>query len=145
MIIILLFGDKFKLTITYSTISFFCFFCHAFSLSNCYLSLTFIVICIYDKDIPYGTNTIEFERKYIMRDGKSIENAILIETQDYISGVLEEHNYIDGLCKNLNIEIISIEQNLILKDDKKYDMFIIEMDDGRKRKVYFDITLFFIS
>jgi hypothetical protein len=65
--------------------------------------LTFIVICIYGKDKPYGTNTIEFERKYIMKDGKSIENAILIETQDYISGVLEEHKYIDQLCIKMKL------------------------------------------
>ena len=80
-----------------------------------------------------------------MRDGDSIENAILIETKDYISGVLEEHNYIDQLCRNLNIGIKGIEQNLILNDDRKYDVFILEMDDGSKRKVCFDITLFFIS
>jgi hypothetical protein len=80
-----------------------------------------------------------------MRDGKSIENAILIETQDYISGVLEEHKYIDQICGNLDFGIKAIEQDLILKDGKKYDMFILEMDDGSKRKVCFDITSFFIS
>ena len=79
-----------------------------------------------------------------MGDGNSIENAILIETKDYIAGVLEEHNYIDQLCRKLNSGIKSIEQDLILKDDKKYDMFILEMDDGSKRKVCFDISSFFI-
>jgi hypothetical protein len=78
-----------------------------------------------------------------MRDGDSIKNAILIETQDYISGVVEEHEYIDQLCIKLNSGIKAIEQNLIIEGDRKYDMFILEMDDGKERIFYFDITSFF--
>ena len=79
-----------------------------------------------------------------MRDGDSIENAILIETKDYIAGVLEEHNYIDLIISNLNSDIKSVEQNLIINGDRKYDIFILEMEDGGKRKVCFDISSFFI-
>jgi hypothetical protein len=80
-----------------------------------------------------------------MDKGNSISNAIIIETQDYLSGVVEEHNHIDQICENLNISIKAIEQNLIMKNDRKYDVFNLEMEDGSKIKVCFDITSFFIS
>ena len=78
-----------------------------------------------------------------MREGNSIDNAIIIETQDYISGMVEVHNRIDQICRKINCNIISVEQSLILKNDKKYDLFIIEMDDGSERAICFDITSFF--
>lgn len=57
---------------------------------------------------------------------------------------MEEHNYIDRICRKLNSGLKAVKQNLIIKDDKKYDVFTLEMDEGRKRKVCFDITSFFI-
>ena len=80
-----------------------------------------------------------------MREGDSIENAIVIDVQDYISGVLEEHKYIDKICNEFDSEIQSIDQNLVIDNGKKYDVFTLKMDDNSKRQVYFDITSFFIS
>ena len=80
-----------------------------------------------------------------MREGDLIENAIVIKNQDYISGVLEEHKYIDKICNEFDSEIQSIDQNLVIDNGKKYDVFTLKMDDNSKRQVYFDITSFFIS
>ena len=81
----------------------------------------------------------------MMDKGNSLANAIVIESKNYISGVLREHKYIDQLCRELNIGIKSIEQNFIIENGKKYDVFILKMDDGSKKKVCFDITSFFTS
>jgi hypothetical protein len=78
-----------------------------------------------------------------MGKGNSISNAIIIKTQDYLSGVMEEHNHIDQICENLNISIKAISQNLIMKNDRKYDLFNLEMEDGSKMKVCFDISYIF--
>ncbi len=80
-----------------------------------------------------------------MREGDSIENAIVIDAQDYISGVLEEHKYIDQLCSSIKNEIESVEQELIIDNGKKYDVFTLIMEGGGEKKVCFDITSFFIG
>ena len=74
-----------------------------------------------------------------------MENAIVTESKDYISGVLKEHKYIDKICNEFDTEVQSIDQKLIIENGKKYDVFTFEMDDGSKRKVCFDITSFFVS
>ena len=48
-----------------------------------------------------------------MGKGNSIANAIVIESKDYISGVLEEHNYIDQLYNDIDAEIQSNPSILI--------------------------------
>ena len=80
-----------------------------------------------------------------MEKGNSIENAILIESQNYMTGVIEEHNHIDEICRTLNCGIKAISQNFIIEDGRKYDLFTLEMDDGSERTVCFDITSFFVS
>lgn len=79
-----------------------------------------------------------------MDQGNSIANAIVIESNDYILGVLEEHNFIDKIWNEYDIEIQSIEQNFIIENGGKYDVFTLEMDNGSKKKVCFDMTSFFI-
>ena len=80
-----------------------------------------------------------------MREGNSISNAIVIETQDYISGMVEVHNRIDQICSNIENKVESIEQEFIIDRGKKYDVFTLEMDDGSEREVCFDITSFFVG
>ena len=80
-----------------------------------------------------------------MGKGNTTVNATVIESKDYISGVLEEHNYIDKICNEFDTEIQSIEQNLIIENSKKYDVFTLIMEGGVERKVCFDITSFFTS
>ena len=65
-----------------------------------------------------ATNMQYFERKYSMPKGNSIEDAIVINAHDTITGVTEEHNYIDQLCKELDTGVESIAQNLIIEKQK---------------------------
>jgi hypothetical protein len=78
-----------------------------------------------------------------MTKGSSIADAIVIDAQDTIAGVTEEHKYINQLCRDLQTGIDAIEQNLIIENDRKYDVFTLFMDDGKKRILYFDVTSFF--
>jgi hypothetical protein len=80
-----------------------------------------------------------------MGKGKSISNAIIIKTQDYISGMVEVHNRIDNIRNDLDAEIKSIDQNLIIENGKKYDVFTLRMESGCEKKFCFDITSLFIS
>ena len=80
-----------------------------------------------------------------MDKGNSIANAIVIESKDYISGVLEEHDHIYQICNESDTEIQSIDQNLIIVNGKKYDVFTLIMEGGGEKKVCFDITSFFLS
>ena len=75
--------------------------------------------------------------------GNSLENAIVLDAQDALSGVAEEHNYIEKLCSTLDNAVKSVEQNLIIENSRKYDVFTLLMDDGRERKLYFDVSSFF--
>jgi len=74
--------------------------------------------------------------------GNSLENAIVLESANIFAGVSEEHAYLDKVYSTL-IGIRSVEQNLIIEGQKQYDKFVILLEDGDKRILYFDISSFF--
>jgi len=76
------------------------------------------------------------------KKGNSLESAIIIEAQDTIGGVTEEHTFLDQLFSTLDIGIRSVEQTLIIEGQKQYDQFVITMDDGTKKIIFFDISSF---
>jgi len=78
-----------------------------------------------------------------VRKGESIENAITIDSPNSILGVMEEHAYLDQLFSSLDNEIRSVEQNLIIEDQKQYDKFVIKMNDGTQRVIFFHVSSFF--
>jgi hypothetical protein len=78
-----------------------------------------------------------------MTTGNSIENAIMIDVQDTISGITEEHRYLDLICSTFDIGIESTGQSLIIEGNKRYDKFVILFKDGREKVLYFDISSFF--
>ena len=77
------------------------------------------------------------------KKGESLDNAIIIDAQDAISGVMEEHRHIDRICGSKDTDVKSLEQNLIKEGQKLYDKFVIKMDDGTEKILYFEITSFF--
>ena len=77
------------------------------------------------------------------KKGNSLSNAIIIEAQDTITGVSEEHAYLDKLCSTLDNEIRSVEQNLIIENGRQYDKFVILLEGDTEMTLYFDITSFF--
>lgn len=78
-----------------------------------------------------------------MKSGNSISNAIVIDAQDTITGVTEEHEYIDRLCRELQTGIQAIEQKLLIENGRQYDLFTLNMEDGNERVLYFDISIFY--
>ncbi len=83
-------------------------------------------------------------RKYLKdKNGDSIDNAIIIDAPNSILGVLEEHKHIDRICDTNDTDVKSVEQNLIKENQKLYDKFVLKMNDGTKKILYFDVSSFF--
>ena len=78
-----------------------------------------------------------------VKHGESVENAIIIDAQDAISGVIEKHRHIDLILGTKDNDVKSVEQNLIKENKKIYDQFVIKMDDGTEKILYFEISSFF--
>jgi hypothetical protein len=78
-----------------------------------------------------------------IKKSDSLENPIVIDAQDTITGLTLEHGYIDEFINSLGGNVESIEQNLIYKDNRRYDQVIVTMDDGSERELFFDVSSFF--
>jgi hypothetical protein len=73
-------------------------------------------------------------RKYLkVKIGDSIESPIIIDATNSILGVIEEHKHIDRICGTKDNDVKSVEQNLIIENQKIYDKFVIKMDDGTEK------------
>ena len=75
--------------------------------------------------------------------GDSLENPIIIDAPDAITGVALEHMYLDEIINSLDGGVESIQQNLIIENGDKYDQVIVTMNDGIERELFFDISSFF--
>ena len=75
--------------------------------------------------------------------GDSIENAIVIDAPDAITGVALEHGYLDEMVSTLEANLKSIDQNLVIENGRQFDRFVVTMNDGSERILYFDISSFF--
>ena len=80
--------------------------------------------------------------KFNENGGDSLANAIVINALDTISGIAEEHRYIEQFCSTLHTGVEAIDQSLIIERKKQYDKFLILLEDGSKRVLYFDISSF---
>ncbi len=82
--------------------------------------------------------------KYLKdKNGDSIDNAIIINAPNSIQGVIEEHRHLDRICGSKDNDVKSVEQNLLMENQKIYDRFVIKMNDGTEKILYFDISNFF--
>ncbi|MFW9772412.1 MAG: hypothetical protein ACFFEO_09625 [Candidatus Thorarchaeota archaeon] len=72
-------------------------------------------------------------------NGTSYENAIVITNCSHFEGVDQE--YIELRRRFGNYKLI--KQSLIEKDEKNYDLLEIQLENGIRKLVYFDITEFF--
>jgi hypothetical protein len=78
-----------------------------------------------------------------MHTGDSIERAIIIYATNTTFGILKEHRFLERFCTENEKSVKSLKQNLIKQNGKVYDQFIIIMNDGTERTIYFEITSFF--
>jgi len=78
-----------------------------------------------------------------MHTGESLECAIIVDSSIPIFGILREQRFLELFISNKEKSAKSLEQNIIKQNGKVYDKFIIKLNDGTERIVYFDITSFF--
>ena len=72
-------------------------------------------------------------------DGSSFENAIIISDCDNMEGVDQEYKEVQKRFGNYRL----IRQSRINNEDRMFDKLELELEDGRKIALYFDITDFF--
>jgi hypothetical protein len=78
-----------------------------------------------------------------MYTGESLESAIIVDSAIPIFGILREQRFLELLISSNEKSIKSLKQNVIKQNGKVYDKFIIILNDGTEKTVYFDITSFF--
>ena len=78
-----------------------------------------------------------------MHTGESLESAIIVDSAIPIFGILREQRFLELFISNKEKYAKSLEQNIIKQNGNVYDKFIIKLNDGTERVVYFDITSFF--
>ncbi|MHA1973741.1 MAG: hypothetical protein ACTSW1_12145 [Candidatus Hodarchaeales archaeon] len=82
--------------------------------------------------------------KIIEKSGETMEEAIIIlEAENSFIGVNFEYEYLDKKYGKQNIDWKLISQALYEKDGKMYDLLYIELSDGSKKSIYFDVNDFF--
>ena len=78
--------------------------------------------------------------KYKGGNGASEQEAVIVlDASNEIEGVDAEYDYLED--KYDQYELIS--QEFIDKGDKQYDVLIIQMLDGTRKVVWFDISSFY--
>ena len=75
--------------------------------------------------------------------GDSLENPIVIDAKDTVTGLTLEHGYIDQFIESLDGDVESIDQNLVIENGRSFDQAILAMDNGSERTLYFDVSSFF--
>lgn len=74
-----------------------------------------------------------------INDGSSLEKAIVINVKSEIEGVLFERTWLSYNYPGYKLSL----QCLSSKENKNYDIMIIETAEGINKKIHFDITSFF--
>jgi hypothetical protein len=76
--------------------------------------------------------------------GDSFKTAIIIQgAKNSLTGVEAEYRYLEQKFGQRNRDWKLIKQSLIHHGGKHYDLMEIQLADGAKKQLYFDITEFF--
>jgi hypothetical protein len=79
----------------------------------------------------------------IKRDGSCKEQAIIINAPSDKLGVDAEYEYLESIYGEQNVNWRLDEQKLFIKDDKYYDVLIIELRNNQLLTFWFDINSFY--
>jgi hypothetical protein len=89
---------------------------------------------------PVGQQSIRFEGG----SGESPANAVIIRgARDNVVGIQAEFRYLRQHFGQRNLKWRLFKQELLQTGDKTFDVITIELADGVKKVIYFDITEFF--
>lgn len=78
-----------------------------------------------------------------IKNGESIERAIVIDAENEVTGVLAEYEYLEKRFGKRGKDWKLNMQSLIEENKKMYDMMDLTLSDGTEKTIYFDITSFF--
>ncbi len=76
-------------------------------------------------------------------EGSSEQNAIVISAPNSLSGTLAEYEYIEAKFGKKNIDWELLEQSQYDNNSMKYDVMDINVKNGNKATIYFNITNFY--
>lgn len=76
--------------------------------------------------------------------GNSITAPVIIKgAKNHLDGIAAEYIYLNSHFKTPDVDWKLIKQNTLRYRDKFIDLIEIELADGTKKNIYFDITNFF--
>jgi hypothetical protein len=76
--------------------------------------------------------------------GETIEKAIVIRgAANHVAGVQAEYQWLEGAFGRRGRDWKLQKQSLLESGGRRYDQMDIELADGTRRTVFFDITEFF--
>jgi hypothetical protein len=75
--------------------------------------------------------------------GDTAETAVVIQAETTPLGTIAEYLYIEKVCGRRDEDWKQILQAVKGMNGKMYDFHIIEMKDGSRRELWFDITSFY--
>jgi hypothetical protein len=76
--------------------------------------------------------------------GATLKEAIRIfNAVDTDEGVAAEHRYVSLVCESKGQAYTLLEQQLIHRKEKSYDRLKVQLDSGKERDFYFDISSFY--
>ncbi len=83
-----------------------------------------------------------FSEEKIVRDGSSIEKAVIIKyTGDYQESIGLEYKYIGTLYGVAAVDYKLVLQSSVGQGDRTYDVIEIELiPSGEHKNIYFDVT-----
>jgi hypothetical protein len=71
------------------------------------------------------------------------EDPIVIIADDEFTGVNSEYDYLENILGEQNVEWRLQEQQLMISENKYYDVLNIELRNGEQRSYWFDINSFY--
>jgi hypothetical protein len=95
---------------------------------------------IYGQDQHQGHKNVTFQGG----SGGSVDDAIIISgAKNYVDGIAAEYIYLSSHFKKPDVDWKLIKQRVGRHKNKIYDLIQIQLSDGTKRDLYFDITKFY--
>jgi hypothetical protein len=82
---------------------------------------------------------------YSENDGSSFENAIIIKAPNSSLGIHTEYVLLEEKFGKRDVDFKFLGQQLQSNNGKFYDVLEIKTSDGTTRKIYFDISDFFLK
>lgn len=87
----------------------------------------------------FSCSTTKKPETLLIRDGTSLQKAIMIEEKNESAGIYAENEWIRDHCPGYR----KSSQSLVFDKKRPYDIITIVNQEGDTKKVYFDISNFF--